>query len=503
VTPRPASTAALVLFIAFACNMIGRGIADSFMVFVLPLSEEFGWTRARVSSVYSAFLVVTGLAAPLTGLMIDRWGPRVVYPLGMLLLASASLVSANLSMLWQFQLCIGLLAGLGVSMLGMVPASILISGWFRDRMSTAMGVAYAGFGTGTIVMVPLAQRSIELQGWRDTYTTMGVATLAILPLLLLLPWRRIAGDRPVRAKTDPLPSTTREALLRALRTRAYWQIVQVFSFTSITTFSVITQVVPFLVQSGLSPLAAASAFGTAGLLSIFGILISGMDGGPFRLPQGRDGIVREHVPRHREPPRLLLDAGAVAGGRVRDLLRLGHGGARPDRLEPGRAAFRRPQLRHHLRNDVRVHVGVGGPGRLHRRLALRRDGRIPRGPVLLDDHDPRRGIAFLDAAPHHGSAAGQGARVAQAQNSSPSNGRTSHSTFHSSPWVARKRSVSSIACCSDLASMTAKPPITSLVSVNGPSVTESFPWFERTRTPSWWGAAPPSSRGCPRGSSRR
>jgi MFS family permease len=275
VTPRPASTAALVLFIAFACNMIGRGIADSFMVFVLPLSEEFGWTRARVSSVYSAFLVVTGLAAPLTGLMIDRWGPRVVYPLGMLLLASASLVSANLSMLWQFQLCIGLLAGLGVSMLGMVPASILISGWFRDRMSTAMGVAYAGFGTGTIVMVPLAQRSIELQGWRDTYTTMGVATLAILPLLLLLPWRRIAGDRPVRAKTDPLPSTTREALLRALRTRAYWQIVQVFSFTSITTFSVITQVVPFLVQSGLSPLAAASAFGTAGLLSIFGILISG------------------------------------------------------------------------------------------------------------------------------------------------------------------------------------------------------------------------------------
>jgi len=157
--------------------MLGRGIADSFMVFVLPLSEEFGWTRARVSSVYSAFLVVTGLAAPLTGLMIDRWGPRVVYPLGMLLLASASLVSANLSTLWQFQLCIGLAAGLGVSMLGMVPASILISRWFRDRMSTAMGVAYAGFGMGTIVMVPLAQRSIELQGWRDTYTTMGVATL--------------------------------------------------------------------------------------------------------------------------------------------------------------------------------------------------------------------------------------------------------------------------------------------------------------------------------------
>jgi len=276
VASRPAlSTAALVLLIAFSCNVVGRGVADSFMVFVLPLSEEFGWKRAQVLSVYSAFLVVTGLAAPVTGMMIDRWGPRIVYPLGMVLLSSACLVAANLSLLWQFQLCIGLMAGWGVSMLGMVPASMLISRWFRDRMSTAMGVAYAGFGTGTIVVVPIAQRSIELQGWRDTYLTMGSFTLALVPLLLLLPWKRIAGDRPQRAKTDSPPPAARASLLAALRTREYWQIVQLFSFTSMTTFAVITQVVPFLVESGLSPLAAASAFGSAGLLSIFGIMTSG------------------------------------------------------------------------------------------------------------------------------------------------------------------------------------------------------------------------------------
>src|SRR6188768_1544237 len=114
-----ATTAALILFIAFACNMLGRGIADSFMVFVLPLSDEFGWKRAQVVSVYSAFLVVTGLAAPLTGMLIDRWGPRVVYPMGVVLLASSCLLSGHLSHLWQFQVVVGLLAGMGVSMLGM------------------------------------------------------------------------------------------------------------------------------------------------------------------------------------------------------------------------------------------------------------------------------------------------------------------------------------------------------------------------------------------------
>jgi MFS family permease len=276
VAARPtAFTAALVLVIAFSCNMVGRGVADSFMVFVLPLSEEFGWKRAQVSSVYSAFLVITGLAAPLTGFLIDRWGPRVVYSLGTMLLAGSCLASAHLWQLWQFQLVIGFLAGLGVSMLGMVPASMLISRWFRERMSTAMGVAYAGFGTGTLVVVPMAQRSIELQGWRDTYTTMGIALLALLPLILLLPWRRIVGEKPVRARHEPAPPATRTAVANAMRTREYWQIVQLFAFTSITTISVITQLVPYLVQSGLPPLAAASAFGTAGLLSIFGIMTAG------------------------------------------------------------------------------------------------------------------------------------------------------------------------------------------------------------------------------------
>ena len=281
-TARPAATtAALVLFIAFACNMLGRGIADSFMVFVLPLSEEFGWKRAQVASVYSAFLVVTGLAAPLTGMLIDRWGPRVVYPLGVVLLSSSCLLSAHLGELWQFQVVVGLLAGMGVSMLGMVPASMLISRWFRNRMSTAMGVAYAGFGTGTIVVVPLAQRSIELVGWRETYQLMGMVTMVALPLLLLLPWRKMVDSGP-RPAPSPQPSPRGEGALRqAVRTRAYWQIVVLFSFTSLNTFSVITQVVPFWVQSGLTPLEAAAAFGAAGMLSIFGIMTAGWAGDRF------------------------------------------------------------------------------------------------------------------------------------------------------------------------------------------------------------------------------
>lgn len=249
------------------------------MVFVLPLSDEFGWKRAQVSSVYSVFLTVTGLAAPLTGMLIDRWGPRVVYPLGLVLLGSSSLLAARLTQLWQFQVIVGLMAGLGVSMLGMVPASMLISRWFRTRMSTAMGVAYAGFGTGTILIVPLAQRLIELAGWRATYSMMGMATLALLPLLFLLPWREIMAAVPGRqGEARERPRGTMADLRNALRTREYWLIVQLFAFTSLSTYSIITQAVPFFVQGGLTPLEAATAFGAAGMLSIFGIMTAGWAG---------------------------------------------------------------------------------------------------------------------------------------------------------------------------------------------------------------------------------
>uniref|UniRef100_UPI0040554990 MFS transporter n=1 Tax=Orrella sp. TaxID=1921583 RepID=UPI0040554990 len=69
--------ALLVLFICFAFNMAGRGIADTYVAFLLPLETEFGWSRSGISSVYSIYLLANGLSAPFIGVLFDRWGPRV------------------------------------------------------------------------------------------------------------------------------------------------------------------------------------------------------------------------------------------------------------------------------------------------------------------------------------------------------------------------------------------------------------------------------------------
>ncbi|HTG96293.1 MAG TPA: MFS transporter [Burkholderiales bacterium] len=262
-------------------NMFGRGLGDTYAVFLLPLEREFGWTRSELTSVYSIYLLVNGFTAPLVGLTFDRLGPRWVYGCGMLSLGAAFYLAGSLTALWQFYLFIGALVGIGVSMNGMVPGSALLARWYRERLSTAMGVAYSAFGIGTVVFVPLVQYLVGEFDWRATYRIMGSALLLLAPVVILaLPWRTFAAGHPARAASRQ-KSGEGWTLATALRSRVFWGLVQVFFFTASAMFAIIVQLVAFLVDAGFSPLAAASAFGFVGLLSGLSVMASGLSSDRF------------------------------------------------------------------------------------------------------------------------------------------------------------------------------------------------------------------------------
>src|SRR5215470_8223788 len=112
-----------VLAVCFLLSALGRGLGQSFTVFLLPISETFGWNRGQIISVYSVASLATAVASPLVGRMFDRFGPRVVYSLGLIVLAGALLVGAYGQQLWQLQLSLGLCVGLGIAGIGLVPNS--------------------------------------------------------------------------------------------------------------------------------------------------------------------------------------------------------------------------------------------------------------------------------------------------------------------------------------------------------------------------------------------
>ena len=130
-----------VLAACFILNMFGRGLADTYTVFLLPLEREFGWTRSELTGVYSIYLLVNGLSAPLVGLLFDRLGPRWVYGAGMACLGTAFFLAQRLGSLWQFYLFVGVLIGFAVSLNGMVPgvgaAVALVPGAAFDARSAS------------------------------------------------------------------------------------------------------------------------------------------------------------------------------------------------------------------------------------------------------------------------------------------------------------------------------------------------------------------------------
>ena len=281
-TPR---LALVVLGLAFLLMALARGMSETFTVFLLPISSEFGWDRAQTISVYSIGALCVGLAAPFVGRLFDHSGPRAVYAVGLLLLGAGFSVAAFARALWQLQLCIGLAAGLGAACLGQVTGSLLVSRWFGPRLPTALAVVSSAAGAGVLLLVPLAQILIDQAGWRGAYHILGGVMLAAALPLLLLPWRRIAagaGHITRVAQARAADDTTKNkdwTLGGALRHHAFWSLFGIFFFTSVGMFSISVQVVTYLIEVGFAPLQAATAWGFSGVLLLIGMLtVSWLDG---------------------------------------------------------------------------------------------------------------------------------------------------------------------------------------------------------------------------------
>jgi MFS family permease len=277
---KPARVALNVLALCFTLSALGRGLGESFTVFLKPISEDFGWDRAQVVSVYSLAALAGALASPLIGRLFDRSGPRTVYSLGVFLLGGAFLVAAHAEHLWQFQLSLGLCVGIGIAFIGNVPNSILLGRWFGPRLPTAMAIVYSATGAGVLVLLPASQLLIDHVGWRDAYQIFGGVALALLLPLLVLPWRLFSTGSPHLAKSAAADFADEGwTLLRAMRHHAFWALFSTFFFTGIGMYAIAAQVVAYLIDAGFPPLQAATAWGFSGVVLLFGMLgVSWLDG---------------------------------------------------------------------------------------------------------------------------------------------------------------------------------------------------------------------------------
>lgn len=264
-----------LIVLAFLMNTIGRGVTETFAVFLLPVEAALGATRSEITATYSVYMLVHGIAAPFAGQLVDRFGARLTYAAGLTLLGGGYVLGAMAQTVHQYYATVGAMSGLGAACLGMVVASGLLSRWFTRRMGSVMSVPYAAVGFGVLIVPPFTQYLLIHYDWRWAHTLLGIAVLTMLPLLLLLPLRRITlGSQEWQAeRRKSFESGARLwTVVTAVRTPAFWALFAVYFWTAVAAYAVVPQTVAFLVENGFDPLVAAGAFGVTGLLSTIGIM---------------------------------------------------------------------------------------------------------------------------------------------------------------------------------------------------------------------------------------
>ncbi len=270
---------ATIVILTFVMNTIGRGVTETFAVFLLPVQEALAVSRSDMTLTYSIYMLANGITAPFAGQLIDRLGARATYGLGLLALGVGYYLAGYATHIVHYYICVGLLGGIGAASLGMVAASSLLSRWFVNRIGSIMSLPYAAVGAGMIAIPPLAQVLIDWYGWRTSLHLLGAGVLVLLPIVVLLPLGRITAGSPswqeLRARQSGTASRNPWPVSAVVRTGAFWGLFAAYMFTSISAYAVLPQSVAALIESGFAPLVAASAFGLMGLLSTLGIVAIG------------------------------------------------------------------------------------------------------------------------------------------------------------------------------------------------------------------------------------
>lgn len=183
----------IVLMSGFAMFII-FGIRLSFAVFFAEFVSAQGWSNEASAGIYSASMLVFAFGSTPAGILLDRYGPRIVFTSGVLILALGLFLSSRVNTVEQLIVTYGIVGGAGLAIIGLGPVAANVSAWFPPAArGRAIGVAFAGTGLGSLTFVPLATWLIDQFGWRNAYVVLGMICLVILAPLLILVMRKPPG----------------------------------------------------------------------------------------------------------------------------------------------------------------------------------------------------------------------------------------------------------------------------------------------------------------------
>lgn len=265
----------------FGIQALGVGTFIAFGVFFKPLLADFGWSRATLSGAQSMVLLIAGFLGILAGRLNDRFGPRIVITVAGFFFGLGLILMSGLNSVWQLYLFYGVVVGIGLSSIDIIPLSTTAR-WFVRRRGMMTGLVKVGTGTGQFAIPLVASMLIAAYGWQTSYLVIGAAAMVLLISIGQLLRRDPArmgllpdGDRESQTESSK-PAETGFSLHEALRTRQFWTICVVYLATMFCLLMIMVHIVPHATDIGISSTVAAGVLSAIGAISMAGRFIAGI-----------------------------------------------------------------------------------------------------------------------------------------------------------------------------------------------------------------------------------
>ena len=264
----------VILSIGFAVLFFGSGSRYVFGLVLVPMTEDLNLSRSTLSSALLTFMLVSALAMPFVGRLIDRHSIKVVMASGVVLSASAMILMGAVNSAWQVFILYGLLYAVGNAATSVAPVSVLMSRWFPNNTGLASSAAITGNGMGQLVIIALLTSFLSDIGWRRAYFILGLVNAAIvIPIVLAF----VRSSRPHQETRSSAGAVARggSSMQAVLVARDFWLLVGMYAICGFQDFFVATHIVAFAQDTGVGEILAGNILAFMGLAGLVGVLLSG------------------------------------------------------------------------------------------------------------------------------------------------------------------------------------------------------------------------------------
>src|SRR5436190_18481399 len=221
--------AGLALAAAFLVLFIGGGARFAIGLTFRPMVDEFGWARGELGLAVGAYMLVSAVATFVTGRLADRFSPRALLIAGTIVGGAGIGAMSLVSQPWHALVLYGVVFAIGNGAASLVIVGVIVMRAYPGRAGLANAVAISGMSVGQLVMIALLAAVLVQIGWRSVFVWIGIAHLALPPLLLAIPAQ--GGTRTAAAQGE-------FSLREAAKSRQFRLLLGIYAICGLDDFFV-------------------------------------------------------------------------------------------------------------------------------------------------------------------------------------------------------------------------------------------------------------------------